>query len=214
MAVVAVAPVVLLISFLWHPYFEWHAYDDFNENAEQLAASYADDPTRWAWSIIISAVGLALTVLLVFSVRSYLRAAGEQSWSFPAAALVTAGAVLIAHNNGMQLGVLAAIEAGASGEAVFDAADPWATGMYGGGSVLFGLGWLSLATAVYRSEVLSRRLTWVAVSALVVLTVALTWTWGNVVIGVAATVAAWPLAYQMWVETQATAVAGAQPSPA
>lgn len=52
------------------------------------------------------------------------------------------------------------------------------------------------------------------VSALVVLTVALTWTWGNVVIGVAATVAAWPLAYQMWVETQATAVAVAQPSPA
>ena len=71
-AVVAVAPAVLLIGFLYHPYV-----NDFTDQAA-FADEVAGDPTRWAWSSIIAAVGLALTVLLVFSLRSYLRAAGEQ----------------------------------------------------------------------------------------------------------------------------------------
>ena len=82
---------------------------------------------------------------------------------------------------GSQLGLATAIEAGASGEAVIDATEPWFTGIYGVAAVLFGLGWLSLAAAVYRSQVLSRELTWVVIGALVVLTVApfIPTGWGN-----------------------------------
>ena len=114
---------------------------------------------------------------------------------------------------GSQLGLATAIEAGASGEAVIDATEPWFTGIYGVAAVLFGLGWLSLAAAVYRSQVLSRELTWVVIGALVVLTVApfIPTGWGEYLIGVGLIVAGWPLAYQMWLDTTETPVAAAGP---
>ena len=116
-AVVAVVAVVVLISLLYHPYVT-----DFTDQAA-FADEVAGDPTRWAWSSIIAAVGLALTVLLAFSLPSYLKAAGELTWSFIAAPLLTAGAVLIAYiGPGSELGLTTAIEAGASGQAVIDAA--------------------------------------------------------------------------------------------
>ncbi len=80
--VVAVAPVVVLIAFLYQPYIA-----DFTDNAA-FADEVAADTTRWAWSATIGAAGLALTALLIISLRSYLRAAGEQLWSFIAVPLV------------------------------------------------------------------------------------------------------------------------------
>ncbi len=208
--IVAVAPVVVLIGFLWAPYIA-----DFTDNAA-VAAEVAADTTRWAWSTTVNAVGLAFTALLIISLRSYLRAAGEQLWSFIAVPLVLGGAVLIAYVTGASLGLANAIEAGASGEAVLEAGEPWFFGTFLPAAIIFGLGWLSLAAAVYKSEVLSRQLTRVVVGALVVLTVAIfiPTGWGQYLIGVAAIVASWPLAYQMWTETRATPVAGTQPSPA
>ena len=207
--VVAVAPIVVLFAFLYQPYIA-----DFNDNAA-FAGGVAADTTRWAWATTITAVGLALTALLIVSLRSYLRAAGEQLWSFIAVPLVVVGAVLIAYVTGVNLGLANAIEAGASGEAVLKAGEPWFFGTILPTTIIFGLGWLSLAAAVYKSEVLSRQLTWVVVGALVVLTVALFTTtgWGRYVIGVALIAASWPLAYQMWIETREAPMAGAQPSP-
>lgn len=208
--VVAVAPVVVLIGFLWAPYIA-----NFTDNAA-VADEVAADTTRWAWSTTINAVGLALTALLIISLRSYLRTAGEQLWSFIAVPLIVVGGVLIAYVTGADLGLANAIEAGASGEAVLKAGEPWFFGTFLPAAIIFGLGWLSLAAAVYKSGVLSHQLTWVVVGALVVLTVAIfiPTGWGRYVIGVAAIVASWTLAYQMWSETREAPMTGAQPSPA
>ena len=127
------------------------------------------------------------------------------------------GTVLYAYiAAGGELGLATTIEAGASGEAVIDAGDPWFTGIYLPAAVLFGLGWLSLATAVYRSEVLGRELTWVVIGALVVLAVApfIPTGWGEYLIGVGLIVAAWPLAYQMWLDTTETPAPAAPSAPA
>jgi hypothetical protein len=209
-AVVAIAPVVVLIGFLYAPYV-----GDLTDSAA-AADGVADDTTRWAWSRMVQVVGLALLPLLVFSVRSYLKAAGEQLWSFLAAPLVTVGAVLFAYITGLELGLAPVVEAGASAEAVIDATDPWFIPTLLVAAVIFGLGWLSLAAAIYRSKVLSRELTWVVIAALVALTVAIfiPTGWAFYVIGVGAIVASWPIAYQMWLETTETPVAAAGPAPA
>ncbi len=207
-AVVAVAPVVVLIGFLYHPYV-----GDLTDRAA-VADEVAADTTRWAWSHLIAAAGLALTLLLAVSVRSYLRVAGEQTWSFVAIPLLVIGGVMFAALTGVEIGMAAAVEGTAQGEAFADAAEPWMTPLILGGAVVFGLGWLSLATAIYRSEVLSRELTWVVVAALVVLTVALfiPTGWKFYVIGVASVVSAWPLAYQMWAATTTAPMAAEPPS--
>ena len=208
--VVAIAPVVLLIGLLYHPYV-----GDLTDRAA-LAEEVAADTTRWAWSHLIVAAGLALTLLLAVSVRSYLRAAGEQMWSFVAMPLLVIGGGMFAAITGVEIGAAAAVEGTAQGEAFADAADPWVMPLILGGAVVFGLGWLSLATAIYRSEVLGRELTWVVVGALVALTVAafIPAGWAFYVIGVAAVVAGWPLAYQMWLDTSEEPVSPAPPAPA
>ena len=63
---------------------------------------------------------------------------------------------------------------------------------------------------------LGRQLPWVVIGALVVLTVALfiPTTWGEYLIGVAAIVASWPLAYQMWQDIAEQPETEARPSPA
>jgi hypothetical protein len=67
-------------------------------------------------------------------------------------------------------------------------------------SVIFGLGWLSLAMAIYKSRVLPKQQTWASVAGFVVLTVMLfvPMGWALYVAGVAAVVALWPMAYLLW----------------
>ena len=99
---------------------------------------------------------------------------------------------------------------------MIDATEPWLLPTLLAAAVLFGLGWLSLAAAVYRSQVLSRALTWVVIGALVVLTVApfIPAGWGEYLIGAGLIVAAWPLVYQMWQETTDAPMAAEPASPA
>lgn len=206
--VVLLTPVVVLIGFLWGPYIT-----DFTDNAA-VVDEIAADTTRWSWATIISGAGLALTPLLVFSVRSYLRDAGEQRWSFIAVALVTVGAGLLAFITGSEFAVGMAIEAGASGEAVLEAREDWFIPVFAITMISFGAGWLSLAAAVRASGVLSNQLTWVVVVSLMVLTISLfiPLTGGQYLVGLSALVASWTLGIQMWNES--SVVAEVQLSPA
>jgi hypothetical protein len=206
--VVIVTPVVVLIGFIWAPYLS-----DFTDNSA-VADEIAANTTRWNWAAIISGVGLALTPLLAFSIRNYLREAGEQRWSFIAVPLVTIGAGLLAFLAGSEFATGPAIDSGASGSAVLDAREDWFMPMIFIALAIFAAGFLSLAAAVRTSRVLSDAQSWVVVGALVVLAVSLfiPVTGGQYLVGIAAIVAAWPLGYRMWNVPSATA--GVQPSPA
>ena len=78
------------------------------------------------------------------------------------------------------------------------------------------LGLLSLAVAIYRGRVLSSKLTWVVIAAIVgaVLSFLIESTWSGHVFSAAVIVASWPLAYRMWVDTtEAPAVFAVPPAP-
>ena len=163
----AIAPVVGLIGATYHPYI-----GDLADNAE-TAAVVAADPTRWAWAHVIEMGGNVLLVLAVVWIGSYLRASGERLWSFIAVPLITVGIVLFTAVLGMSLSFSAMHEVGAPLEAVMDAVDPWYLPITLVILITAGLGFLSLAAAIYRSRALSRELTWVATAAIVMVALTL-----------------------------------------
>ena len=195
--VVAVTPVVGLIAAFYHPYI-----GDIADNAE-TARVVAADPTRWAWVHVIEMGVNVLLVLAIVGIGSYL--------------LITAGIVLFTAVLGMAVSFSAMNEVGAPLEAVLDAVEPWYLPITFTILITAGLGFLSLAVAIYRSRVLSRELSWVVSAAIVVVTLTLLIpaTWGEQVFSAAAIIAFWPLAYRMWVDaTEAQLVGAGPPSPA
>ncbi len=213
--VIVIAPVVALIGASIHPYIA-----DLADNAATARVVEAN-PTRWAWAHLIEMGGNVLLVLAIISIGSYLRASGERLWSFIAVPLITAGVVLFTSVLGMALTFSAVSETGAPLEPVLIALDPWYAPVTLVILATAGLGFLSLAMSIYRSQVLGRRLTWVVTAAVVVfhLTFLIPATWGEQVFNVAAIVAFWPLAYRMWLDTTgapmvATAAPGAPAAPA
>ncbi len=194
--VLFVAPVVLLVGFLVHPYVSDQS--DVGKIAEELAG----DPDRWAWGHLILLIAMALTLLAVFSIRQLLRAAGEERWSFGAMPLLVIGGTLIAGLIGGEVALAGVANSSAVSdlEAVLDDAEPWITPMFFSGAVLFSLGWLALAVALYQTQILGRQQTWIAVAAIVVLAVGMfiPATGGGYVVAVGAGVASWLIGYHIW----------------
>ena len=208
---VVIAPVVGLIGATVHPYI-----GDLTDNAATARVVEAD-PTRWAWAHVIEMGGNVLLVLVVIAIASYLRASGERLWSFVAVPLITTALVLVTAVFGMSLIWTAMSEVGTPIEPVMEAVDPWYLPITVVTLITAALGFVSLAVAVYRSQVLSRELTWVVATAIVaiVLTLLIPATWGEQVLNVVMIVAFWPLAYRMWVDATEPAVVVAEPlSPA
>ena len=77
------------------------------------------------------------------------------------------------------------------------------------GALSTGLGAAFFAVAVARSSVLTPRMTWIVVTGFVVMALARIVPLGvaQIVLGVAAVVAMWPLAYRIWVGARAAAPA-------
>jgi len=196
-AIVAIASAVLLVGFAYHPYVS----PPTDEAA--LAAAAASDTTRWGLSHIAIGVGYGLAVLAFVAIRSYLREAGEERWSAFALPFILLGSALFPILTGMEFALLAAAETGGDVEAAQTELMPWFVPVLLTGAVSFALGAFGFAVGIARSEVLSPRLTWLVVTALVVMAAARFVPLGaaQYVIGAAGVVALWPLAFRMWVKS-------------
>lgn len=194
-AIVALAPAVMLVGLFAHPYIA--TLPDEAAVAEAVAA----DTTYWGLVHLTAAVASGLLVLAFLAIRSYLREAGEERWSILALPFIVMGSTLFAILPGMELAPLAAAEAGVDVEVVQAALAPWFIPILMTGAITFAVGVFAFAKGIADSRVLSRRLTWLVVGALVVMAISRLVPVGAVqfyVQGAAGIVALWPLAYEMW----------------
>ena len=208
-SIVALAPAVMLAGLFAHPYIA--TLPDEAAVAEAVAA----DTTYWGLVHLTAAVASGLLVLAFLAIRSYLREAGEERWSILALPFIVMGSTLFAVLPGMEFAPLAAAKAGADAEAAQAALASWFIPIMVTGAITFAVGVFTFAKGIAKSRVLSRRLTWVVVGALVVLAISRLVPVGAVqfyVQGAAGIVALWPLAYEMWKHPEAARPAG-QPRP-
>jgi hypothetical protein len=193
-AIVAVAPAVLLVGFLYHPYVA-NATDE-----AALAAAVASDTTRWGLSHLAIGAAYGLVALAFLAIRSYLRDAGEERWSVLALPFAVMGSALFMILTGMEFAPLAAAETGGDVEATQSELIPWFVPILATGGISFTFGALGFAMAIMRSRVLNVQQTRLVVGALVVMAAVRFVPLGaaQYVIGVAGVVALWPLAAEMW----------------
>ena len=193
-AIVVVAPAMLFAGFVYHPYVA------NGTDAEAIANAVIADTTRWGLAHLAIGAGYALMVLAFLAIRSYLRERREEHWSSLALPLVAVGSALFAILPGMEFAPLAAAETGGDVEGAQEELMPWFVPIFVTGAITFTLGALCFAMAIARAGVLSRQLQRLVVGALVVMAAARFVPLGaaQIVIGVAAIVALWPLAYEMW----------------
>ncbi|MBA2424748.1 MAG: hypothetical protein H0V58_05230 [Actinobacteria bacterium] len=192
--IVAVAPTVLFLGFVYHPYLR-NATDE-----EAIAAAVAADTTRWGLAHLAIGVGYALLALAFIALRRRLREAGEERWSSLALPFAVVGSALFPILTGMELALLATAEAGGDVETAQTGLFPWFVPVLVTGAICFTLGAIGFAISIARSGVLGKQLTWLTVGAVVVMAAARFVPLGaaQIVIGVAAVVALWPLAFEMW----------------
>ncbi len=208
-AIVALAPAVMLAGLFAHPYIA--TLPDEAAVAEAVAA----DTTYWGLVHLTAAVASGLLVLAFLAIRSYLREAGEERWSILALPFIVMGSTLFAVLPGMEFAPLAATKAGADAEATQAALASWFIPIMVTGAITFAVGVFAFAKGIADSRVLSQRLTWVVVGALVVLAISRVVPVGAAqfyVQGAAGVVALWPLANKMWKRPEAARPAG-QPQP-
>jgi hypothetical protein len=208
----AIAPVLLLGAFVWHPFLPGRLPND-----AAIAAAVADGPTRWGLAHLAAAVASAVLVFAFLAVRSYLHEAGEDTWSALGLPLVVLGSTLYTLLPGMEFAPLAALEAGADTQAAQAALAPWFLPVLLAGALTFALGCLAFAKAVASAEVLGPQLTWLVAAALVVAALTRFVPLAAVqfhVQSAALIVALWPLAHVMRKQPQGRPARQAQPLPA
>ncbi len=165
-SIVALAPAVLLFAFVYHPYIA-----NLTDKAA-VAAALASDTTRWGFSHLAVGLGSGLVVLAFLAIRSYLREADEECWSVLALPFIVMSSMLFAFPPAMEIAMLAAAEEGADLQAVLTALDSWFFPILLTAAVTFAIGVFAFAKGIADSRILSRRLTWLVVGALVVMAVA------------------------------------------
>jgi hypothetical protein len=193
-AAVAMAPALLLLGFAYHPYVA-NATDD-----AALASAASADTTRWGLAHLAIGVAYGLMALAFVALRSYLRDAREERWSLLGLPFSVLGSCLFIPLTGMEFALLAAAETGGDVEAVQEELFPWFIPLLATGALSFTIGAVCFALAVARSSMLGSTLTRVVVAGFLVMALARFVPLGvaQIVIGVAAVVALWPLAARMW----------------
>lgn len=208
-AIVAVAPVVMLIVLLYHPYIA------VLPDAHAVADAVQENTTRWAIVHSLTAVALALVALAFVAVRAHLRDAGEDRFSSRGLPFVLFGSAMYGLLPGLEFAPLAAAETGGNVADVQEALRPWFIAALLTGAISFAVGALAFAKGVAASRILSRRTTRVVVIALVVLALSRAIPLGAVqfyVQGLAGLLALWPLADVM--RRRPAAVAADRPARA
>jgi hypothetical protein len=192
-AVVAIAPVLLLVAMVWHPYLPGRLPDH-----AAVADAVADDPTRWALVHLTTALASGAIVLAFIAIRGHLREAGDQALSAVGLGFVVLGSLSYAVLPGMEFTPLAANEIGADVEAAQAALDDWFVPVLVIGALAFAIGVVCVAVAIRRHGGLGPALTWVVVLALIVMAASRFVPFSAVqfyVQGAAAFIALWPLAW-------------------
>lgn len=194
-AAIATAPVVLLATFLAHPFLARLP------DAEGVATAVASAPGRWAAVHLLTAVASGLVALAFLAIRAHLRDAGDDrssAWGLP---FVVFGSILYAFLPGIEFAPLAAVEAGADVAAVQSALQPYFVPAFVIGALTFGIGILGFARGLLTTEVLGRGGSQLVAVLLVVMALSRFVPLGVLqfhVQGLAAVAALWPLAAAMW----------------
>lgn len=210
-ATVALAPVVMLVAFLAHPFLARLP------DANAVAAALAANTTRWAVAHLLTAIGSALIALAFLAVRAHLRNTGQDGltvWGLP---FLVFGSVLYAVLPGLEFAPLTAAETGGDIAAVQAAMQPWFIPLFVTGAITFAIGIYTFARAIADSAILPTRTRQIIVIGLTILAVARAVPFGVVqfhVQGIAGIIALWPLATAMWRTQSATASSRHRPSPA
>src|SRR5688500_4141540 len=144
-AVVAIAPVLLLVAMVWHPYLPGRL-----PNHDAVADAVADDPTRWALVHLTTAVASGAIVLAFIAIRGFLREAGDQVLSAIGLGFIVVGSLAYAVLPGMEFTPLAANEIGADAAAAQAALDDWFVRVLVIGAIAFAIGIVCVAVAVRR----------------------------------------------------------------
>ena len=213
-AILIVAPVVLLAAFVTHPYLAGRLPND-----AEVAAAVADGTTYWGLVHLATTVASGLIILAFLAIRSYLREAGEDRFSAPGLPFIVIGSTLFAVLPGMEFAPLAAAETGASTaeiEGMQAALATWFVPVLVTGALAFAIGVFSFAQALSVTTVGGRALTRIVVVALVVMALSRVVPLAAVqfyVQGVAAIVALWPLAYAMRTQPAPYTASRSEPMP-
>lgn len=191
---VMAAPALLFVGFVYHPYVS-NATD-----AQAISNAVVADTTRWGLAHLAIGVGYALMVLAFLALRSYLRESGEERWSRSALPLAAVGSALFAILPGMEFAPLAAAETGGDVEGAQEELMPWFLPILLAGAITFTLGIVGFVMALVRSRLLTRQVQRLVVGAFIIMAAARFVPLGaaQIVVGVAAIVALWPVAYEMW----------------
>ena len=193
-AIVAVAPLVLLAGFVYHPHIA------FLPSAEAAAHAVQSDPLRWGIAHLMVAIGATLMSLAYIAIRGYMRDAGENRWSPRALPFLVVGATLYAFLPGTEFSVLAAAKTGADVVAAQKAIDGWFVPTIMTSALMNAIGLFFLARGVSRGVLLGGTAKRIVLVALGVMAVSRFVPFGAVqfyVQGIAGLVAFWPIAYEI-----------------
>lgn len=141
-------PVLLLIGIVLIP-----VVSDYSNH--QLAEQAVQQTTRWFLGHILAAVAFAISINTIRSINKHLQLVSQSlpSITFP---LITVGAGLYAAGLGADgIGPLAVQAAGYSPTIFFDGSGWWVTGIFLVGTIVYGLGLLSMVIHMNRQRFLT-----------------------------------------------------------
>jgi hypothetical protein len=163
-AIVAIAPALLLIATVWHPYIAGRL-----PNHAAIAEAVMDDTHRWGLAHLSHAAASAVLILAFIAIRGYLRENGDRAWSAIGLGFIVIGSVAYAVLPGMEFAALAAAETDADPAAAQAAIDQWFVPVLQIGALVFAIGAACVAVALFRHGGLKPTLRWVVIGALIVM---------------------------------------------
>jgi len=193
-AAVAIAPLVLLAAFVYHPFLP------FLTNPHAAAEAGSADTVRWGIAHLLVGVGSGFMILAFLAIRSVLREAGEDRWSMRALPFIVVGSVLYAILPGMEFTVIAVAETGGDVAAAQAAIEHWFVPVIMASALTYAIGVFGFAIGIKRSELLDAGKARLVAIALVVMALARFVPLGLVqfyIQGGAGVLALWTVAYRM-----------------
>jgi hypothetical protein len=146
---VVLFPLLLTLGILLIPVVRSYADHDL---AQQAVAK----SRRWFWGHLLSGVAFVFSILAACCLAVYLHANDAFTSALVAVPLMAVGAGLLAVGMGADgIGPLAVRKAGYPARAFFDGSATWVTGTFIAGSIIYGLGQISLIVAIQHTPLLS-----------------------------------------------------------